>query len=144
MVKTWSVIYALVWATFAQIFLIVFLLSVATSGFWFTATIGLHIVVALLVIALAGFSFRLVSKSGCPNRIKRISKATMILAGVQGVLGVVLYALIRIDASIYAQDFVLLLHIVTALAIFAQASSSATAYDMWEEKEFVTMQTNPM
>jgi hypothetical protein len=29
-----------------------------------------------------------------------------------------------------------LLHLVVALAMIAQASSTATAYDMWEEKEF--------
>jgi len=28
------------------------------------------------------------------------------------------------------------LHLVTALAIITQASSVATAYDMWEEHEF--------
>jgi hypothetical protein len=28
------------------------------------------------------------------------------------------------------------LHVATALAIITQASSSATAYDMWEEREF--------
>jgi hypothetical protein len=28
------------------------------------------------------------------------------------------------------------IHIVCALAILAQTSSVATAYDMWEEKEF--------
>jgi hypothetical protein len=29
------------------------------------------------------------------------------------------------------------LHMGTALAIATQAASTATAYDMWEEKEFV-------
>jgi hypothetical protein len=29
-----------------------------------------------------------------------------------------------------------ILHLIIALAIISQASSTATAYDMWEEKEF--------
>jgi hydrogenase maturation factor len=138
--KTWSVLYGLIWASFAQIFLIVFLLSVVpSSGTEYDATIGLHIVIGIIVIALAAISSRLVRKSGCPDRIKRISRTTMILAGFQGVLGIILYALMQFYSSATtAQDVVLLLHVGTALAIISQASSSATAYDMWEEKEFLT------
>jgi len=35
------------------------------------------------------------------------------------------------------------LHVGNALAIITQASSSATAYDMWEEKEFVVPSLSP-
>lgn len=143
MVKTWSVMYGLVWASFFQIFFIVFLLSVAASGFWYNVTIGFHVVLGILVIALGNFSFRLVRKTTCPERIKRISKTTAILSIVQGILGLVLYALITFNASSAALDFVLLLHVVNAMAIIAQASSSATAFDMWEEKEFLTATPAP-
>lgn len=137
--KTWSVMYGLIWAAFAQIFLIIFLLSVVgSSGTLYDATIGVHIIVGIIVIGLAGYSFNLVKRTGCPDRIKRISKTTAILAGFQAVLGLILYGLIRLNVSMTIQDVVLLLHIVTALAIISQASSSATAYDMWEEREFIT------
>ena len=54
MVKTWTVMYGLIWASFAQIFLIVFLLSVVPStGFLYDLTIDLHIVVGIAVIFLA-------------------------------------------------------------------------------------------
>ncbi len=136
--KTWSVLYGLIWAAFFQIFLIVFLLSLSPTGTMYDATIGLHIVIGIIVIALAGISFRLVQKSGCPDRIKRISRVTMILAGFQGVLGIILYAVMHFYPSAStAIDVVLLLHVGTALAIISQSSSSATAYDMWEEKEFL-------
>ena len=144
MAKTWSVMYGLIWATFFQIFLIVFLLSVAVSGFWYDATIGFHVLLGILVIALGNFSFRLVRRTTCPERIRRIAKTTAILSIVQGILGLVLYALITYNASSALLDFVLLLHIVTALAIIAQASSSATAFDMWEEKEFLAPNTAPL
>jgi hypothetical protein len=137
MVKTWTVMYGLIWTSFAQIFLIVFLLSVVPStGFLYDLTIDLHIVVGIAVIFLAIRSYGLVKKTACTDRIKRISKTTAILGGVQGLLGVFLFALMHYNVSVTIQNFILLVHIVNALAIIAQASSSATAFDMWEEKEF--------
>jgi hypothetical protein len=103
---------------------------------WYNVTIALHDVIGIVVIALASMSFRLVRKASCPDRIKRISKTTAILGGVQGALGVILFALIYFNVNATAQNFVLLIHVVNALAIISQASSSATAFDMWEEKEF--------
>jgi len=132
--KTFVPMYALIWASFFQIFLIVFLLSV--GGLSYSLTIGLHVVIGIVVIGLAAVAFRLVMKTSCPDRIKRISKTTAILGGVQGLLGLILYALIEMNASVTLQNIVLLLHVVNALAIIAQASSAATAFDMWEEKEF--------
>jgi hypothetical protein len=135
--KTWAVMYALIWASFFQIFLIVFLLSVLPSaGFLYEATIAVHVAVGIAVIFLAVTSFRLVNATTCPDRIKRISKTTAILGGVQGLLGVILLALMHFNISTTIQNLVLLLHVVNALAIIAQASSAATAFDMWEEREF--------
>jgi hypothetical protein len=139
--KTWSAMYGLVWASFFQIFLIVFLLAAivpSSTGVMYDATIGVHLVIGIVVIFLAVHAFMLVKKTSCPDRIKRITKTTAILGGVQGALGVILFTLIRFNFSPTFQHVVLLLHVVTALAIIAQASSSATAFDMWEEKEFVT------
>jgi hypothetical protein len=141
--KTWSVLYALVWASFFQIFLIVFLLSVVpNSGFWYYFAIDVHAGVGIAVIFLALESFRLVRETSCPHRIKRISKTTAILAGVQGLLGVPLFLLLRFNISATIQNFILLIHVVNALAIIAQASSSATAFDMWEEKEFLEVENS--
>ncbi len=135
--KVWTIMYGLVWASFLQIFLVVFLLSVVqSSGFWFDLTIYLHVGIGIGVIFLATMSFRMVKDTRCPDRIKRISKTTAILGGVQGLLGVILFALTQFNVSTAIQNFVLLLHVVNALAIISQASSSATAFDMWEEKEF--------
>jgi heme A synthase len=133
------IMYALVWASFFQIFLIVLLLSILPgTGLVYNITIGVHILLGLAVISLAFLSSRTVAATRCPNRIKRISRATAILAGVQGLLGVILFLLIRFNQSITLQNVVLLMHIVIALAIIAQASSAATAFDMWEEREFET------
>jgi hypothetical protein len=105
-------------------------------GFYYDLTIGLHIVIGIAVIFFAVASFRMVRKTECPDRIKRITKTTAVLGGVQGALGIILFTLMRFNSNTTAINFVLLLHVVTALAIISQASSSATAFDMWEEKEF--------
>ena len=55
----------------------------------------------------------------------------------QLVCGLALGALTRLAPSLPVVATVLrVAHEVCALAILAQASSVATAYDMWEEKEF--------
>ena len=54
------------------------------------------------------------------------------MAAFDGLLGIPLYMFT--DGTVHWSINVL--HLVVALAIIAQASSAATAYDMWEEKEF--------
>jgi hypothetical protein len=130
--KTWVVLYGLIWAAFFQIIIILF------PVFGMNVSIALHVAVGAMVIFFAVYSFVLVNKTECPDRIKRISKTTAILAGVQGVLGVILLVMILYNISGTIQDIVLFLHVVNALAIITQAASSATSYDMWEEREFLT------
>ncbi len=129
--KTWSVMYLLVWIAFFQIIIILFPVLDQMS------TDYLHGVVGLIVVAVAMYAYSLVRKSSCPERIKRISKTTAILGVVQGVLGVILFAGIMFHFGSIFQDIILFLHVVNALAIITQAASSATAFDMWEEKEFL-------
>jgi hypothetical protein len=64
--------------------------------------------------------------------VKRISKVIPDMATFDGLLGIPLY-LFREGTIHWATN---LLHLILAVAIIAQASSVATAYDMWEEKEF--------
>lgn len=135
--KTWSVMYALIWASFAQILIIMFPVIGLPS------TLDLHLVVGVAVIALALVAFRRVRETTCPDRIKRIAKTTAILGAFQAVLGALLYAALRLGAGVPFQDVVLLLHVVTALAIITQAASSATAFDMWEEKELAQASPPP-
>jgi hypothetical protein len=54
------------------------------------------------------------------------------MAAFDGLLGIPLY-LFREGTIHWAVN---LLHLIIAVAIITQASSAATAYDMWEEKEF--------
>ena len=62
----------------------------------------------------------------------------MVFAIIQTILGLALGGLQPLVPDLpYVTSALHAIHIVCALAILAQASSVATAYDMWEEKEFL-------
>jgi hypothetical protein len=128
--KTWQLMYAIIWIAFFQILFILF------SPFDYSVNVAIH---ALIGIGIFGLAFQVssaIARSSCPDRIKRITKTTRNLAVLQGVLGIALALGNALSwGSLYA-TLVGLLHVANALAIITQASSSATAYDMWEEKEF--------
>ena len=128
--QLWKSMYLIIWVVFFQIVYILF------SPFGDAVNLGVHVAVALAVLGLAFVVYRGVARTTCPERIKRITRTTWYLAVFQGVLGLALAAGVMLswgDLYVEAVGFV---HVVNALAIITQASSSATAYDMWEEKEF--------
>ena len=94
--------------------------------------IYLHFLVGLAVLVLAIMNYRGLTRTYAPDRLKRISKVTPGMAAFDGLLGIPLY--VFTNGTVHWA--INLLHLVVALAIIAQASSTATAYDMWEEKEF--------
>jgi ABC-type maltose transport system permease subunit len=94
--------------------------------------IFLHFVVGIAVVVLAFTNYRTLATTSAPDRVKRISKVIPAMATFEGLLGIPLY-LFREGTLHWAIN---LLHLIVALAIITQASSTATAYDMWEEKEF--------
>jgi heme A synthase len=100
--------------------------------------IDVHALLGLIILGLAHYNNVLLKRSAAPNRLKRITKATAILATIQIILGLILYANVRLGFTVPLVDVVIFLHILIALAIITQASSVATAYDMWEEHEFDT------
>lgn len=137
--KTWSIMYMLIWIALIQILIILFPILPRFDTYYVHGAFG------LVVAGVAMYAYRSVRRTSCPDRIKRISKTTAILALVQGLLGVLLFVVITLHLGSTFQTIVLLLHVINAVAIITQASSSATAYDMWEEKEFLndpTMQTS--
>ena len=85
---------------------------------------------------LAWTNYTAIKKTGAPDRIIRISKTTGILAILQILLGIPNYAIMMGQLDVPFGLVVNILHLIIALAIISQASSTATAYDMWEEKEF--------
>ena len=122
--------YAVIWASFFEILVILFQplgKNVAES---------LHVLLGIAVLALAYYASTKVRATACPQRIKRIAKTTANFAIAQAVLGIILFALDQFNANSTIQNVFAFFHVAIALTIIAQASSSATSYDMWEEKEF--------
>ncbi|MFQ5909238.1 MAG: hypothetical protein ACE5IJ_00770 [Thermoplasmata archaeon] len=121
--KLWASLYLLVWLAFLEIILVL----VPDPGLGFMTE--LHIILGGAIIFLAFFNAGNLSGTSAPDRVKRVSKVTAGFAVAQGILGLLIY--FSIGTGI--MEF---LHLVASLAVIAQASSVATGYDMWEEREF--------
>ncbi len=128
--KTWTMMYLLIWVAFLQILIIMFPILGSFP------TYDLHLVVGVAVIGLAYTIYSRVSKTDCPARIKRITKTTAYLGVSQAILGLILYLVLRFGIGMPFTGLINFIHVAVAIAMITQASSSATAFDMWEEKEF--------
>jgi hypothetical protein len=95
-----------------------------------------HMILGIIIFALAYSNASRLSKTACPARIRRIVKATVGLAVFEGLLGILLYFRNTVSLPALVASAGSFLHLLTALAIVTQTASTATAYDMWEEKEF--------
>jgi len=129
--KLWKQLYLIVWLAFLQI--IIILLPVYGDSL-----VDLHVIIGLAILGLAHYDNATLKRTPAPNRLKRIAKATAVLATFQIILGLILYANVRLNVNIPLVSVITFLHLMIALAIITQAASVATAYDMWEDHEFVT------
>ena len=100
--------------------------------------VDLHALLGLIILGLAHYNNAKIKRTEAPNRLKRIAKSTAILATAQIILGLILYANLRMNVAIPLVEVIIFIHIVIALAIITQAASVATAYDMWEDHEYDT------
>jgi hypothetical protein len=126
----WKRLYNTVWLAFFSCVLI---------PRWLAPVIGLpvHILLGLAMLIATQSNQKQLRAMPVPDRLKRISKVTMGFAVFQLISGLALGAVAHFMPYLPAIRSVIKgIHIVCALAILAQASSVATAYDMWEEKEF--------
>ena len=122
--KLWARLYLMIWLAFIQFFV--------TAFSEIFGVLYLHSVVGIAILVLAIMNYRELMKTSAPNRVKRISKAIPGMAAFERILGFPLY--LFKEGTIHWT--VNVLHLAVALAIIAQAASTATSYDMWEEKEF--------
>jgi len=129
--KTWAAMYSIIWLAFLEIMLVLFL------PFNFTVNLIVHSIIGIGILGLGYTVFRAVRLTSCPDRIKRITKTTWNLAIFQAVLGILLAVGTYLSWGGLFSTAIGFLHVGNALAIITQASSSATAFDMWEEKEFL-------
>jgi heme A synthase len=100
----------------------------------------IHAFLGLLMAIVALSNAKSLGALSVPDRLKRISKVTAGLACLQLIVGVAMGALAHLAPRLpFAAPVLQGIHIVCALAILSQASSVATSYDMWEEREFGTI-----
>lgn len=124
--ELWSKLYLLIWLAFLE-FLLVY---VDIPGLEIQTPI--HIVIGFVIIVLTIINLRGLKAVTSPDRLVRITSTTAGLAVVMAILGMSL----SLELGLAMESGVRFVHLVMALAIITQASSVATAYDMWEEKEF--------
>jgi hypothetical protein len=126
----WKKLYNTIWLAF---------LSCVLIPRWMGKYAGppVHVVLGLGMLIMTRANARCLGGLPVPARLKRISKATAGLALFQVVGGLILGAVEHLFPNLPVAGPVLRgAHVVCALTILAQASSTATGYDMWEEKEF--------
>lgn len=119
----------MVWLAFLQIVIIV-------MPRFTLYLVDVHAILGLAILGLAHYNNAKMKHTEAPNRLKRITKTTAILATFQIIFGIILYANLRMNVSVPLAGVIIFIHIVLALAIITQAASVATAYDMWEEHEY--------
>jgi len=128
--KLWKKLYNTVWIAFFSCVLI---------PEWMSVNIGypVHVLVGILLLYMTATNTSRLKSLPVPARLVRISRTTMGFAIFQLVSGMALGGVLHLAPGLpYVSSILQGVHIVCALAILAQASSVATAYDMWEEKEF--------
>ena len=123
----------MIWLAFLDIVIII----VNISGFKTYVVLG-HTILGLVILGLAYYNSMQIKETKAPNRLKRITKSTVTLATVELILGIILFPYAVFSIGIPLVGVINFLHLVIALAIITQASSVATAYDMWEEKEYTS------
>lgn len=128
----WKQLYTMVWLAFLQIML---------GGLSHIPGIGQylldgHVVLGFAILGLAHYNNMQIKKTKAPGRLKRTAKATAVLATIQPILGLSMLAIFMMGISVPFVELIVVFHLAIALAIITQASSVATAYDMWEDKEF--------
>lgn len=128
--ELWKRLYNTIWLAFFVCVLI---------PRWMGIYIGfpVHVLLGLLLLIMTVTNARKLANLAVPSRLKRITTVTKGFVIFQVLGGLALGAVHRLAPDLtYLASALRGIHIVCALAILAQASSVATAYDMWEEKEF--------
>jgi hypothetical protein len=128
--QLWSRLYNTVWLAFFSCVLI-------PRWMGLNAGAPIHIILGVAMLLLTIANARKLGTLPVPDRLKRISKVTAGFAAFQVLCGLALGAVTHLAPShTVVISIIYGAHIVCALAILSQSSSVATAYDMWEEKEF--------
>jgi hypothetical protein len=128
--KAWVPLYGMTWLVLVQ-FLTLMLAPRGSS-----LAIDLHILVGVGIIALAFVNMKNVQRTAAPARTKRIARAAFTISLGGGAIGVLLLFNIAPSVGLFRGGFLYVLHLMAAFAVITQAASTATSFDMWQEREF--------
>lgn len=129
--KLWASLYALIWLGFIAIVITAIegversFLSFMDEPFFY-----LHIIVGVAIVVVAGYNANELQQTEAPMRIKRVARTAFGMAIISAITG-----MIRAFDNPYI-CYISFFHILVTIAMITQASSVATAYDMWEDREF--------
>ncbi len=129
--KLWASLYTLIWLGFMAIFLSAIdgversFLDFLEWPFFY-----LHIILGVVIVVVAGYNANELQKTETPMRIKRVARTAFGMSIASAITG-----FIRVVDNEYI-CFISAIHILVTIAMITQASSVATAYDMWEEREY--------
>lgn len=128
--QLWKRLYGTVWIAFFSCVIMPRWVG-AGAGYW------LHALLGVTILSLTWWNMHSLRTLPVPARLKRISRVTLGFAVFQLICGAALGVVPSLLPQLpWMMQVLRIAHVVFALAILAQASSLATAYDMWEEKEF--------
>jgi hypothetical protein len=123
----------MVWLVFLQIVIAFVAITFPSFGSYL---LGAHAFLGLVILGIAHYDNVQIKKTAAPPRLKRIAQSTAVLATLQIILGIIIFLNVTHMVTVPFVEVIMILHLMVALAIITQASSVATAYDMWEEKEY--------
>lgn len=134
--KLWVSLYGFFWLAVVQVLLGVLIAAGASSS---GVSPYVHAAIGGAVVVWAFFNFRAVRATRAPGRTKRTVAATCGIALLMVILGLLLWLGVELQVSSLggtASKGIAFVHLLFALAILTQAASTATGFDMWNEREF--------
>lgn len=134
--KVWASLYGFFWTAVLQVLLGV---TVAVGPGPSSPLAYVHGALGAVVAGWAFYNFRAVRATRAPGRTKRTVAATLAIAVLMVPLGLLLGFGVGGGALVLGvplDEAIGFVHLLFGLAIATQAASTATGFDMWEEREF--------
>lgn len=129
-VALWQNLYSMIWLLVFDVVVLLLHNRPPDPAIW------LHILLGVGAIGLGFSNWKGLERAKAPARLQRIARTTFYFAVAQAVFGLLMFVDVRIGLGLFPSGVIGGLHIVGSLAMITQSASVATAYDMWEEREY--------
>lgn len=134
--RLWASLYGMIWIVLVE----VLLGMMPAPPTW---VLYLHLLLGLGIIALAYRNREALRATRAPGRIKRVANATVGLAVLVALLGLLIWFHVGHGWATFVPGYTIytvlvVFHAINAFAVLTQAAAVAIAFDMWEDREFTT------